>query len=125
MELELKVPRNKPPFLGIRFNNSFAAVHTNSDMIDQFKNHVFTMSVESAGGGLNIRLNIDRPMRIWHYNGVKFDRSKLLIFLAVPTKQWNFGHIIDVNGRDQIIKTIPKNEVFALKVGDLRILDEY
>lgn len=125
MELELKVPKDKLPFIGIRFNDAFAAVHTNKEMVELYRKHNFTMTAEYAGGRLNIRIAIDSPLRIWHYNGVKFDKSKLQIFMALPTKQWNFGHVIDVNGRDQVIRTIPKNEVFSVRIQDFRVHEEY
>jgi hypothetical protein len=125
MELELKVPKGKLPFVGIRFNNSFAAVSTHKEMVDLFKKTALKMRLERAGDRLFVRLISDSPNREYRYTQVVYDWSKLQIFLAVPTKEWNFGHIINVNGRDQVVKTIPDNKVFTVKLDDIQILHEY
>jgi hypothetical protein len=125
MELDFKLPKGKPPFIGIRFNNSYAAAYTHHEMADEFRNHLLDMTIDRQGKGVDIKIMLDKPMQIWKYYGVKCDLKKLELFLAIPANQWSFGHMIRPFDTDEIVRTTPNNKLFALKLKGIRMLNEY
>lgn len=127
MIMEFKVPQNKPPFLGIRFRDSFTAAKTYSEIVDQFKKSTFHMIIEVTNMSVALKVIFDGPpLKVWKYYNVKCDLHKLQLFLAIRSDRgYSFAHIFkNRSGKDEVPKTVPLGNMFSIKISHITIHGE-
>jgi hypothetical protein len=128
MELVLKQPVNKPPFIGLLFSAHYEASNNNQDLVIDAKrgrlsNPIFNLCIDVYGDHCNLKIVSTSPITIRIYKRVKYDHIMLENWLRATTliKQYNFGHIILINGVQQIAKTTIWNYNFVLKLHSITL----
>ena len=127
MELVLKQPKNKPPFIGIVFTQLYEAGTKNQDLIDALKdgssNPRFTLQVEAFSNYCDIRLACDSPIGIRFYNGVKYDPQYLERWFNETRfkKPFNFAHLLIEGENHMVAKTITNRYNFVFKIENITI----
>jgi hypothetical protein len=118
MELVLKMPQGKPPFLGIVFDNVREACTLNQDLVNEYAGSVYTISIESPGSEVNIRLVCENPHYIRVYRNVKCDPKKLenFMYLNRLSRGFNFSHLLRDFDREIVVKTLERYKLFVLKI---------
>jgi hypothetical protein len=135
VELVLKNPKDKPPFIGILFDDqsTFSDRQQNREFVDEYKRlwmtreTVFKVQFEPYTTHVNIQLFCSNPISIRNYQKVKYNPAKLEEWWRLNRfiRIFNFGHIILNNNNHEVIKTEPKMNLFVLPVTriDIKVLD--
>jgi hypothetical protein len=118
MELVLKMPQGKPPFLGVVFDNVREACSLNQDLVNEHASSVYTISIEHSGIHVNIRLVCEDPHYIRVYKNVKCDPKKLenFMYLNRLAANFNFSHLLRDFDREIVVKTLGRYKLFVLKI---------
>ena len=124
MELIFKLPKGKPPFIGILFENIFQASTLNQDFVNELQGSIFTIHMEPIAK-MNLRLICENPISIRHYSNLKYDKEKLHAWQKRVSGQVNFGHLMKVYDTDTIVKTMTKQKNFVLKIERVYFEFEY
>ena len=126
MELILKQPVGKPPFIGILFENQFEAEKMHASLINTYHTHLYTVTFEPKGDKLDIKLNCSMNFNN-KYKGVKYDANKLTKFLEVNRDSpiFNFSHIIDNLGTHIVVKSVTNRRLWVLKVEQVEVISEH
>lgn len=103
--LVLKLPPGKPPFIGIRFEESVGS-ELNEDLINS-KYAGFRLELERVHDRLDIRLISEALVTVRFYTFILYDKDKLksFLYLTKDAKLYNFGHVKRIEDKDEIIKT--------------------
>lgn len=120
MLLVVKLPKDKPPFIGIKFEHEFEAEKTNADLIDLYGDKPFRAVLELRQHLGIVKLfsehyKIVKTYQYVGYEDVEKLRMWLKIIIHTPPKIFNFGHIIS-NGHDKLVKTFATRRNFVLQV---------
>lgn len=104
MKLILKLPNGKPPFIGIEFEKQWQGEKENKDLLLEHTNIVYSLLVEPAQSGINIRLICDSPLVIRFYHQVQYniESFKRWHFHAQNYHSINFGHTYKDHSEDKI-----------------------
>lgn len=126
MKLIVKLPANKPPFIGILFPRLLEAEKTNQELVLDHKNANYRIVFEFIGNWVNIKLISEDIPAVKFYNKVTYDRDKLSawIYLTRKSKGFNFSHLILVNDKETVVKTLSKTKLFVLKIEAYEILSK-
>ena len=125
MELVLKQPVGKPPFIGILFKDQLVAEKTNKSPIENYFTDIYNIAFEPNNDKVNLTLSSN--IHSYCYEGIKYDAQKLLKFLAVTRNNhlFNFSHIIDKQGQHTVVKSTINRRLWVLKVGTVEIIYEH
>ncbi len=97
MDLVLKLPKNKPPFIGILFPKYLThdAKKENVDLICSTNSSPCRIILEPLKNELNIRLICEEKVTVRFYSGIKYNPIKLKDWLYLTTKatKFNFAHL--------------------------------
>lgn len=126
MELVVKLPKDKPPFIGIVFENRYEASRLNQDLVNQHKDKLFTIVLEPIAR-INLRLICSEINFFYQYMSLKCDAEKLKRWMQNINHDTkiNFSHLIREKDKDIVIETMTDRKLFVLKVESIRILDDY
>jgi len=126
MELVLKLPENKPPFLGILFDDSYQACTINKNAVNNYHTSTYHLVLEPMGDKLNLRLTCDSSGLNHLYENVRYNPEKLLkfIYMTKGCNQFNFSHLIRKDGKDTVVKTLSNQRLFVLKIYNLSVNEE-
>lgn len=124
MELIFKLPENKHPFIGIRFENVKDACTINRDFVEMAKDTRFNASV-IPGSTAILNLICENPYSLRVYRDLKFDHHHLKVFQnrAWNSKAFNFGHVLKKFDHDELVQTLPGLKNFVIKLNDFKIID--
>lgn len=131
MELVLKNPKDKPPFIGILFDDqsTFKERQENKEFVDEYKRlwmtreTEFTIQFEPYTTHVNIQLFCSNPISIRSYKLVRYNPEKLEEwwranrFIGI----FNFGHIVLNQNKHEVVKTQPKMNLFVLPITKMSI----
>lgn len=117
MKLVVKLPKDKPPFLGLVFPSSYAANQTNEDLILDHKEEVYRMIFEFNGTVLNLKLICDEKVIIRTYRNVDYEKEKLKNWVLITRKanSFNFGHIYMQSNKEVVVKNYKNRKLFVLR----------
>lgn len=124
VELILKLPANKPPFLGVLYTNIYQASNENKMLVED-KLTGFEIVLIPAGDKMHLKLKCtDRNLTLW-YKDLSYDKTKFDIWIRHTTAQVNFGHIMQEFDKHVIVKTPAKQIPFVLKIDKVYMESEY
>lgn len=123
MELILKLPKDKPPFMGILFDNTYKACTLNQEMVNELQNRKFMIVIDPAG--LDLKLICETPYKTYEYKGLKFDAEKFNYWLtqARPLGYFNFSHLLIQYDKHEVVRTLKERKLFVLQIWDLQIIE--
>lgn len=128
MELVLKIPQGKPPFVGILFAVTHEAAALNADLVINHRHKNYKLIFEVVGTHLNLRLICEDLVTVRFYNHIKFSPEKLKSWLYIIYSKKvtviNFGHITTVKDKHELVKTTPQSKNFVLKVIHCQLLSD-
>lgn len=119
MELALKLPKGKPPFIGIVFTSVRDACRLNEHLINQPKDKKYTITfMQPSKDGVEIRLRSDNGKDYVVYQRVKCNPTQLENFMFITNKNqdFNFGHILRDFDQDIVVKTNELGKAFVMKI---------
>jgi hypothetical protein len=126
MELILKQPPGKPPFIGILFNKEYEASKLNQAQVQVNNLFYFKVILEPIGTELNLTIKLDEWLFKYTYEGLNYDPDKLKRFLfdTMGAEVYNFGHVVLKNDAHLLVKTLSTQSYFVLRVKELKLLME-
>ena len=100
MELILKTPVGKQPFIGILFNNEYEASKLNQAQVQVNNLYYFNIILEPKGKTLDLTLKLDEWLFTYKYENLTYnpDELKRFVFNNMGCEIYNFGHIINKYG---------------------------
>lgn len=122
MELIFKLPENKPPFLGILFEDMRQAVTLNQDLVNRRKDAIYSISIEPVGRLLNLRLSAQEPYDVRFYHNLSCDFKKMEAWLlqARQSKACNFSHVVKELNHHMVVKTLQDRKLWVLKISQIK-----
>lgn len=128
MELVLKIPENKPPFIGVLYDgNVFRASTDNKDFVEGhklgFSKAKFNLMIEPYSKYVDLRLSCDSPISIRFYRELVYDPVKLEKWYRQVrfSKTFNFGHVILQRDKHVLVKTTPHLYNFVLPLDSISL----
>ncbi len=117
MNLALKVPKGKAPFIGVE-SGEHVAGDTNKDLVLDHSEKEYKIVLEHTRTRLHLRLICEELVTVRFYESLQFDPGKLKDWLYITRKstQFNFGHIYVKGNTDFIARVYPEKKTFVLKV---------
>jgi hypothetical protein len=124
MKLVVKLPLNKPPFIGIVFHHSSDAEQTHQDLVTVHNNVTYQVVFEFVGQLVNIKLISVHKVVSKHYEGVTFNAVELFHWMCHTsnTGSFNFGHLYELNGKEVVAKTSIGLKLFVIRVYEYEVL---
>lgn len=119
MELLLKLPKAKLPFIGIVFGSVREACRLNEHLINSPKDKVYTLTfMQPNKDGVEIRIRSENGKDYVIYRRVKCDPVQLenFMFMTNRFQDFNFGHVLRDFDRDLVVKTNELGKPFLLKL---------
>lgn len=126
MELILKRPRNKPPFIGILFQDEYEASTLNQSWVNSYNTYLYNITLEPDGKEITLKLSLDGYGLNHRYKNLRHDPEKLYRFLY-ETKahgKFNFAHLIMVRDKHTVVSTTVNRALFVLGVKKVTLLIE-
>ena len=123
MELVLKQPKNKPPFLGIQFENEYKASTLNQNWPNSYRSSLYSIELEPEVEGMSLVIKLESFGFNYKYENVKYDPVKLSKWLlqTKAEKQYNFGHVIKVLDTHKVVRTTVNSALWVLKVKEINL----
>lgn len=124
-ELTFKLPKGKPPFIGVRFEDVFKGETLNADLVLNYKHSEFILFLEPIGERfINLKLcSEDQPI-MRKYDRLEYHKHEFKAFLQFKADKMNFGHIIKTYSYDLPVKIRSTREMFVLKIKEIKVLYE-
>lgn len=106
LELILKLPTDKLPFIGIHFNNSYAASSKNKTYANNYRSDLYTLCI-SPKSDVAIDILLQSSIANGQYREVKCNMQALRRFIQLTHYHpyIHFGHIYSDKGEHKIAKT--------------------
>lgn len=122
MKLVLKVPKGKPPFIGVEYAE-FQADRENHDLVKYHSNKEYRIILEPYGTGITLLLICEELVTVRTYKYLNYDPRTLKDWLLITkgTKVYNFGHVYLNGTKHEIARLIPSLNKFVLKVTSIQI----
>jgi hypothetical protein len=123
MKLVLKLPKDKPPFIGIQFSNHYEASRTNAEAVYQIEDRLCKIILEPKGHYLDLKIKCEEAMMAHTYKDLDYSPEKLKQWLqhAASAKQFNFGHVTLEHDTHKIAKVGSSLKNYVIKVESVRI----
>ncbi len=119
MELSLKMPKGKPPFIGIVFTSVREACSLNEELVNSPVDILYSLTfMHPTNNDVQVRIRSDNMKHFVIYKNVKCDPVQLenFIFINRMKQDFNFGHILRDFDRDTIVCTKEQYKPFVLKL---------
>jgi hypothetical protein len=123
MKLVVKLPPNKPPFIGIVFPHISIAEKTNQELVIDHKYADYRIVFEFIQGWVNVKLISNAIPAVKFYNKLSYDKEKMIAWLYITrtAKEFNFSHLHEPHGKEVVVKTLLKPKLFVLKVDSYEV----
>lgn len=127
LELVLKQPKDKPPFIGILFQSEFKAAKLNQEWIESAKTHKHQITLEPNGELLELTLTQKELHHKYTYKISKFEPDKLkrFLFQVKDAEQINFGHITLKEDQHIPVRISINRALWVLPVDKIEFNEEY
>ncbi|MGZ7043633.1 MAG: hypothetical protein ACXVHT_01300 [Methanobacterium sp.] len=122
----MKLPKDKPPFIGILFERDWEGQKLNCDLVEESKHHIYSLEFEICNGHLNLRLMCPDILTVRIYAHLKYDPEKFKAWLYMVKKAstYNFGHVFSVKDQHVLLKSYNKKYNFVLKANKCSVVEE-
>jgi hypothetical protein len=119
MKLIVKLPKEKPPFIGVLLSetdNRAYPERLNEDLINEHKYAGYRLVLEFSNQRLNLSLISDGSGIVRYYKEVDYEGDRLTswVYMTRHTGHFNFGHVRLEQGKEKIVKTWGKKINFVL-----------
>lgn len=120
MELVLKIPKTKPPFIGVLFNFENDAVTKNKGLVEHDADFDFDMILEPSQ---KLYIKLIRDSHFSERYEVNYDPVELLKFLhhTRESKRFSFGHLLLKEGNLVVPKTRAWNKLLLFKIKTIKV----
>jgi hypothetical protein len=126
MKLIVKLPEGKPPFIGVRFNNSWNAAKTNEDLIEDHHKDIYQVKFVIKKHTLTLQLNCKERSIHRYYKDLEFEPEKLKRWMQITEglSGFNFGHTF-INGTKEEVGRFSHDlkRLYVLKVDKWEIVE--
>ncbi len=124
MELVLKLPKGKPPFVGVLFEQEYHGADMNVDLYKTHGNRAYKLVLEPIKTKINLRLICEEIVTVRFYNGLKYNHERLndWIYLTKNTSAYTFGHVVFREDKHFSVRVHPGGKPFVLKVESFELL---
>lgn len=118
MKLVVKLPPNKPPFIGIVFPHISVAEKTNQELVIDHKYADYRIVFEFIRTWINVKLISNAIPAVKFYNKLTYDKEKVIAWLYITknSTEFNFSHLHEPYGKEVVVKTLLKQKLFVLKM---------
>lgn len=128
MELVLKIPRDKPPFIGILFPQYLThdAKKENTDLIYPHNTSPCRIILEPLKEELNIRLICEEKVTVRFYSHIKYNPTKLKdwLYLTQKATKFNFAHLDIEYDRHIVLKELGSKRNIIFHIESVRLISE-
>lgn len=124
-ELLLKIPKGKPPVIGVVFTRVKEACEMNQDLVNDFPDLPYYIRFKnSSSRGINFELASEKLNGCRTYKDIKFDPIKLenFLFMTRDKSLFSFVHLLYDFDQYQVVATFDKYKRFELKVQRLYMM---
>ncbi len=120
MELVLKLPKNKPPFIGVLFNYELDAVTKNKDWAENSNPFTYDLILEPSQ---KLFITLAKDSHFSDRYEVNYDPITLLKFLhhTKTSQAFTFGHLYLKSGAITIPRTRAQNAKLLFKIQKIKI----
>jgi hypothetical protein len=127
LELVVRFPENKPPFMGILYENEFTGKRLNQGWVNTYGSLFYQVRIEHDLDFLKVTLSQKELGQKHDYLISRFDGDKVKIFLEKTKKvnQINFGHVVMEFDDLKVIKTSVGNKNWVVKVNNVEYFEEH
>lgn len=127
LELVVKFPEKKPPFMGVLYENEFTGRRLNQSWVNTYGKFSYQIRIEPDLDFLKVTLSQKELGEKYDYLISHYDERKLKDFLerTKNLKQINFGHVTKEFDDLKIIKTSVGNKVWVVKVDNVEYFNEH
>lgn len=127
LELVMKFPESKLPFMGILYESEFAAKRINQGWVNTYGSYSYQIRIEPDFDFLKVTLSQKELGEKYDYLISRFDEVRLREFLTKTKsfKQINFGHVLKEYDDLKIIKTSVANKLWVVKVDNVEFFNEH
>jgi hypothetical protein len=121
MELVMKLPKDKPPYLGVMFYDDYAAMSKNKGCANNYRDSFFSVLIIPTGRN-RIDIKITCGASNGSYEDVRCNVDALIRFLYMTkdVKRYNFGHVVEKEGEHKVARTT-NNSPWNLKVNKIEV----
>lgn len=126
MKLVVKLPKDKPPFIGIVFDRSAEAEKTNQELVHDHKYADYRIVFEFIRDWVNVKLISNSIPAVKFYTKLTYDKDKVIawFYITKNMKGFNFSHVYIHNNKECVAKTDAKQKLFVLKVRAMKCIPE-
>lgn len=123
MKLVVKLPKDKPPFIGIVFEHAGDAGKINQELITDHKYADYRIVFEFISGWVNVKLISNSIPAVKFYNKLSYDKEKLIawFYITKNRKGFNFSHLYVSGNKECVAKAPAKQILFVLKVDSYEV----
>ena len=126
LQLVLKQPEGKLPFIGILFSNEYVGARENQRMVNEYGNSLYKLEfrpIKNEVTKIDIIISQYVHDLKGEYKDVAMDAEKLKRFLAFNynAKYFNFGHIGIKQNKHYPLRTSSKGSIWVLKLEEAKI----
>ena len=123
----MKYPENKPPFMGVLYENEFTGKRLNQSWVNTYGSFSFQIRIEPDLDFLKLTLSQKELGEKYDYLISRYDEPKLKDFLnkTKNLKQINFGHVVKEFDDLKIIKTSVGIRPWVVKVDTVEFFNEH
>ncbi|MCC6370216.1 MAG: hypothetical protein IT236_04345 [Bacteroidia bacterium] len=126
MRLVLKLPQNKPPFIGILFENeeTIRGEKLHTEIVERYPHCTYEIVFEHTRTALNLRLLCQERVMVYFYNHLGFDAENLKswLYFTREAQAFTFGHIERVFDKDKLILSLPLRKKFFVNVKSVKFI---
>lgn len=126
LQLVLKNPEGKLPFIGILFPSDYLGARENQRMVNEFKNSLYKVEfrpIKNEATKIDVIVTQYVHNLKGEYKNVQMNAEKLKKFLDFNynAKYFNFGHISVKHNNHYPLKTSHKGDIWVLRVEEVKI----
>ena len=124
MELVLKLPKGKPPFVGVLFELEYHGADMNVDLYRTHGNRPYKLILEPNKKQINLRLICEEIVTVRFYNSLKYNNERLndWVYLTKNAKAFTFGHVVFKEDKHHPVRIHPGGKPFVLKVESFELI---
>ena len=125
MKLILKLPKNKPPFIGILFALECEGAALHSDMVEKYGDKEYHVVFEILSNDINLRVACAETVTVYFYNSLTCDSNTLVswLYMTKHLSKFNFGHIYKHLDKDTLVTARSQRKLFFIPVTKITVIE--